>query len=82
MTEKRIQLTKEQREEWIQVFMQYCSEELELDEEFGHLRSELLLRFILRELGPIIYNQGVQDASRWLMQKMDDLVEIELPTRS
>lgn len=74
--EELIRLTKEQREDFIASLQYYFLREH--DEELGHLGAELLLRFILRELGPDIYNQGVQDATRWLMRRIDDIAEIEI----
>ena len=34
----------------------------ERDEEIGGLQAELMLDFVLEEIGPSIYNQGVRDA--------------------
>ncbi|WP_051534356.1 DUF2164 domain-containing protein [Deefgea rivuli] len=37
----------------------YCSEELDTD--IGELQASFLLDFILREIGPHIYNQAISD---------------------
>jgi len=33
-----------------------------LDEEIGDLKAGLLLEFVLKEIGPVIYNQAIADA--------------------
>lgn len=45
----------------------------EFDEELSAFRAERLLDFFLEALGPQTYNQGVQDARRFLQEKLDDL---------
>lgn len=74
--EERIQLSREQREDMVQALIRYFDEERE--EPLGHLAGELMLRYILREIAPAIYNQGVRDAARYLYNRIDDLAEIEL----
>jgi uncharacterized protein (DUF2164 family) len=74
---ERIFLTKEQREAMTESLMRYFREERD-DAEFGHLAAELLLRHVLREIAPDIYNAGVRDAARFLSQRIDDIGEIEI----
>ncbi|MGI9627774.1 MAG: DUF2164 domain-containing protein [Longimicrobiales bacterium] len=45
----------------------------EFDEELSPFRSEQIVDFCLGLLGPQVYNQGVQDARRFLQEKLDDL---------
>jgi len=45
----------------------------DFDEELSAFRAEGLLDFFLESLGPSVYNQGVQDAQRFMMQKLEDL---------
>ena len=40
------------------------------DDEIGDLKASLLLEFVLREMGPSIYNRAVADAQA----RMQDLV--------
>lgn len=49
--------------------------ETELGEEIGQLAAELLLDFMVKELGPFIYNEAVKDAKGVLEQKMVSLDE-------
>ncbi len=49
----------------------YAAEELDLT--LGDLKAQLLLEFIVRELGPSIYNLALEDAQRWLTERAGDL---------
>ncbi len=46
---------------------------IEIGDEIGDLRAEIVLDFILKKIGPTIYNQGVNDARRWFREKFEDL---------
>jgi uncharacterized protein (DUF2164 family) len=43
------------------------------DEELSDFRASQVLDFFLETLGPDVYNQAVQDARRFMQQKLDDL---------
>lgn len=45
----------------------------ELDEELTEFRAEQILRFVVAASGPEIYNQAVQDARKYVQDKLDDL---------
>ncbi len=45
----------------------------ELDEELSAFRAEQILDFVLSSAGPEIYNQAVQDARKYMQDKLDDL---------
>ncbi len=45
----------------------------EFDEELSVFKAEQILDFSLAELGPQVYNQAVQDARRFMQDKLDDL---------
>ena len=55
-----------------------------LEEEIGELKAGLLLDFILSELGPSVYNQGLADAQGFFEERSQDLAAIlhrdEFPT--
>ncbi len=74
--QERIHLEKEQKEAAINALIEWFNKER--DEQLGHLGAELLLRFMLKEVGPAVYNQGVRDAAKYLYNKVDDLAELEL----
>lgn len=45
----------------------------QFDEELSPFRAAELLDFILDRVAPPAYNQGVQDARKYMMEKLDDL---------
>lgn len=45
----------------------------QFDEELSTFRAEQLLEFVLDALGPQVYNQAVQDARKFMQQRLDDL---------
>jgi uncharacterized protein (DUF2164 family) len=67
----RIQLTDERRECMLRSIKRYFAETL--DQELGDLAAERLLEFFVKELGAPVYNQAIQDARKFLLEKLDDL---------
>jgi uncharacterized protein (DUF2164 family) len=49
----------------------YAAENLE--REFGDLQARLLLDYCLKEIGPVVYNQAIADAQRYLQGRVADL---------
>jgi uncharacterized protein (DUF2164 family) len=49
----------------------YFTEELE--QEIGDLKAGLLLEFIVKEIGPSIYNAAIGDAQTYLRDRIADL---------
>ena len=47
-----------------------------LDEEIGDLKAGLLLDFVLTELGPTVYNQGIADARAFFDERAADLAAV------
>ncbi len=45
----------------------------EFDEELSRFRAEQILDFFLKALGPVVYNQAVQDAKAFISEKLEDL---------
>ncbi len=43
------------------------------DEELSPYRAEKLLDFFLQTLGPLVYNQAIQDARAFMLDKLNDL---------
>lgn len=41
-----------------------------LDESMGDLKASLLLDFILKEVGPCIYNQAIREAQTYMQEKV------------
>jgi len=43
------------------------------DQEVGDLKAGLLLNFLLREIGPSVYNRAIEDAQVYLRERVADL---------
>ncbi len=52
--------------------------ETERDEKIGTLGADMLLDFILEQVGPMIYNQALIDAHKLMEEKIEDLYLLEL----
>jgi uncharacterized protein (DUF2164 family) len=52
----------------------YCDEVLEQD--IGDLKGQLFLDFILKEIGPSIYNGAIADAQAYLRDRVADLEDV------
>ncbi len=52
----------------------------QFDEELSRFRAEQLLDFFSGALGPQVYNQAIQDARKFMQQRLDDLdAEVHVP---
>lgn len=69
--EDRIVLTKEKRDDMVKVIRTYFLKER--GEEIGNLASGMILDFMIEELAPEFYNQGVMDAHKYLSERVDDV---------
>ena len=49
----------------------------ERGEEIGDLASGLMLDFIIERLAPEFYNQGVQDSSKYMSDRLEDMEAIK-----
>lgn len=47
--------------------------ENELEEPIGQLKADLIIDFFMKELGPQIYNQALDDALAFIQDKLIDL---------
>lgn len=45
----------------------------EFDEELSAFRADQILDFFLAVLGPQVYNQAVQDARKFMQERLEDL---------
>lgn len=64
-------LSKQERIEGVDSLRRFLLEELEL--EVSELQGGFLLEFFLREIGPLSYNRGVEDAKIFFTAKAEDL---------
>lgn len=67
----RIQLSDQRRASLARSLKAYFDENF--DEPLSDFRAQGLLDFMVRELGPPVYNQGVRDAHAYMQDKLTDL---------
>jgi uncharacterized protein (DUF2164 family) len=66
-----IELTKEAKQSALESLQKYF--EVNMEEPLGNLAGNAILSFILEEIGPSIYNQGVADAQERLQLRLSEL---------
>ncbi len=66
-----LNLSQDQRRKAAESIARYFLEELE--HEIGELQAGFVLDYFLTEFAAIAYNQGVNDARRFMEEKMEDL---------
>jgi uncharacterized protein (DUF2164 family) len=71
---ERIVLDPDRRRRLVAAVRAYLKEHH--DDDVGELKAGLLLDFLVRELGPVVYNLAIHDAQAYFQQKIEDL-EIE-----
>ena len=67
----RIRLSPERRASLLAAIKEYFFAEFE--EPLSDFRAQGLLDFLVRELGPPLYNQGVRDATGYMQEKLADI---------
>ncbi|MGM0640408.1 MAG: DUF2164 family protein [Thermotogota bacterium] len=73
---QEIKIEKIKKEQLIEEIKKYFFNES--GEDIGNLRARMILEFFLEKLGPVIYNQGVNDAHAYMKNKLDEVFEIEI----
>jgi uncharacterized protein (DUF2164 family) len=66
-----IALTKQETDEIVHSLKRYFAEEL--DQEIGDLKAKLLLDYVIGEIAPLAYNQGVKHAEEFFRARLEDL---------
>lgn len=66
-----IELSKEAKQTALESLQKYFAENM--DEPLGNLAGNLLLNFILEEIGPSLYNKGVADAQERMQMRISEL---------
>jgi len=72
----KIKLTQPIKEKIIYELQSFFENERE--EDLGNIGAELLVDFILKEVGPMIYNQALIDVHELMEEKLDDIYLLEL----
>lgn len=65
------ELTPQQNTELVHSLRKYFS--TELNQELSELQAKLLLDYLFKEVAPLAYNRGVQDAEKYFRTKLEDL---------
>lgn len=73
---KRIKLKKEKKDEMIKAVKRYFLDER--NEEVGDIAASILLDFIMQEMAPEFYNQGVDDAYNLIKDRTEDILSLEI----
>ncbi|MFK7891550.1 MAG: DUF2164 domain-containing protein [Granulosicoccus sp.] len=68
-----IVFTSEQKDTITERLKTYFEEEL--DRDLGQFEAQFLLDFLIAELGPHFYNQGLYDARAIMEKRVDDITE-------
>ena len=71
----KFKISKEKRNEMVSLIKNYFSEER--NEELGELGASIILDFIIEELAPEFYNQGVFDSYVYLNERVEDVLGIQ-----
>lgn len=66
-----IEIPKDHRTRAISSIERYFRENM--DEPIGNIAAGALLGFFLDEIGPLVYNQAVQDAQQRLQERVTEL---------
>ena len=69
-----IKIAKDKETQLIASIRHYFAENM--DSEIGDLKATLLLDYFIKEIGPSIYNQAIQDAQAIMSEKVDELDSI------
>ena len=70
-----IELNKEVRAVLIEDLKRYYWNDR--NEELNNLGAELLLDFIVNDIGPYIYNKAVEDAYDYMNERTEDLLGLQ-----
>ena len=74
--DKRLELTKDEREQLVAAVKDFFLKEQ--DREIGDLAAILLIDFMVKKLGPALLHSGIQDAGRFITDKLEDLAGLEI----
>ncbi len=68
----RIQLSDERKADILRKLGEMYDDH-EFDESLSEFRAKQLLNFFVKRLGPSVYNQAIQDARGFMMERLEDL---------
>lgn len=68
-----IDLDKDKKAALVAALQSYAVDDLDI--ELGQFDAEFLLDFVIKELGPSVYNQALSDAHQLLQSRIESLNE-------
>ena len=71
---ERIVLSKEKKDEMAKIIKNFFL--TERDEDLGDLAAGIILKFVIEDLAPEFYNQGVYDAYKYINERNEDILTI------
>lgn len=71
----KFELSKEKKEFMITSIQSYFLNERDM--ELGDLAASMVLDFFIEKLAPEFYNQGVEDAHKYMLEKVEDMLGIQ-----
>ncbi|KUO76736.1 MAG: hypothetical protein APF81_11650 [Desulfosporosinus sp. BRH_c37] len=75
MLKMEIELTREVRTVLVESLKSYYWNER--NEELNNLGAELLLDFIINEIGPYIYNKAIDDSYAYMSERIEDMLGLQ-----
>ncbi|HBP65938.1 MAG TPA: DUF2164 domain-containing protein [Desulfosporosinus sp.] len=75
MVKMEIELNKEVRAVLVENLKRYYWNDR--NEELNNLGAELLLDFIVNDIGPYIYNKAVEDSYDYMNERTEDLLGLQ-----
>lgn len=72
---KPIELDKEVRQDLLDEIKRYFVNEL--DQDISDFKASIFLDFVLKSIGPKIYNQAISDAYTLMSERIEDLYGLE-----
>ena len=73
--ESKFKISMEKRDELRQEIKRYFVEER--GEALGELACNMLLDFFMERIAPEVYNQGIEDAYKYIIEKLESLLQIK-----
>ncbi|CUH96354.1 hypothetical protein P22_2444 [Propionispora sp. 2/2-37] len=70
-----IQLEKAVRQEIMGYLKEFFSKER--DEELSDFQADMILDFVIKKIGPHLYNQALSDAHALMSKKIEDIYSLE-----
>ena len=66
-----IQLSKDATAKLRASLKRFCDEELDLD--LGEMKTQIVLDYMVKEVGAVIYNLAIKDAEKFVAERLIDL---------